>query len=91
MSPAFVLQFMVHVACPSSGVSTPLNSGVPKQAVFKAYLVNEQTTRANTEVLRVVHMQREGSGILRYDAVSMGGGSQTFRRILLPSLAQRHV
>ena len=62
MSPAFVLQFMVHVACPSSGVSTPLNSGVPKQAGFKTYLVREHTTTtttANTEVLRAVHMQCE--------------------------------
>ena len=96
MSPAFVLQFMVHVACPSSGVSTPLNSGVPKQAGFlKTSLVKAQTTAANTEVLRAVHMQceqpHEGSGILRCDAVSMegagGGGFLTFRRILMPSFA----
>ena len=85
---------MVHVACPSSGVSTPLNSGVPKQAVFKAYLVKEHEEQLQGFFewsTCSVDSHIEGSGILRYDAVSMVGGVQTIQRILIPSLAQRHV
>ena len=46
MSPAFVLQVMVQIACPSSGVSTPLNTGVPKQAAFYLCTLSNKTHKS---------------------------------------------